>query len=109
MNYVQASDDYLMYLEVEKNYSVNTISSYAFDLKLYGEFLIKNGRSLDLDKLTTSSVRRFIQDQVINHGIKPRTLQRRLSCLKSFSQGLIFILINLPVFIPKNLLNKIGF
>ncbi|MGG4266787.1 tyrosine-type recombinase/integrase [Peribacillus simplex] len=27
-----------------------------------------------------------MQDQVINHGIKPRTLQRRISCLKSFSK-----------------------
>ncbi|MEH7345560.1 tyrosine-type recombinase/integrase [Bacillus sp. JJ1532] len=41
---------------------------------------------MNLDELTSSSVRRFVQDQVINHGIKPRTLQRRLSCLKSFSQ-----------------------
>ncbi|MFF2456883.1 tyrosine-type recombinase/integrase [Peribacillus simplex] len=56
------------------------------DLKLYGEFLIANNRSLDLDELTSSSVRRFVQDQVINHSIKPRTLQRRISCLKSFSK-----------------------
>ncbi|MDV7764591.1 site-specific integrase [Peribacillus sp. CSMR9] len=75
-----------MYLEVEKNYSLNTLTSYAFDLKLYGEFLTANNRSLDLDDLTSSSVRRFVQDQVINHGIKPRTLQRRISCLKSFSE-----------------------
>ncbi|WP_260284910.1 tyrosine-type recombinase/integrase [Peribacillus aracenensis] len=86
MNYVQASNDYLMYLEVEKNYSLNTLTSYAFDLKLYGEFLIANNRSLDLDELTSSSVRRFVQNQVINHSIKPRTLQRRISCLKSFSK-----------------------
>lgn len=38
MNYVQASDDYLMYLEVEKNYSLITLISYAFDLKIYGDF-----------------------------------------------------------------------
>ncbi|MED2974875.1 tyrosine-type recombinase/integrase [Fictibacillus sp. B-59209] len=86
MNYVQAADDYLMYLEVEKNYSVNTLKSYAFDLKLYGEFLLTNNRSLDLNDFTSSSVRRFVKDQVINHQIKPRTLQRRISCLKSFSQ-----------------------
>ncbi|MFD6442760.1 site-specific integrase [Peribacillus sp. NPDC060186] len=45
MNYVQAADDYLMYLKVEKNYSVHTLTSYAFDLKLYGEFLTANNRS----------------------------------------------------------------
>ncbi|MGG0791557.1 site-specific integrase [Peribacillus simplex] len=85
MNYVQASDDYLMYLEVEKNYSLNTLTSYAVDLRLYGEFLTANNRSLDLDELTSSSVRRFVQNQVINNCIKPRTLQLRISCLKSFS------------------------
>ncbi|MGM0877425.1 MAG: tyrosine-type recombinase/integrase [Bacillota bacterium] len=86
MNYVQATDDYLMYIEVEKNYSVNTLNSYAYDLRLFGDFLQQNDRSLNLDEMTSSSVRRFVQDQVINHGIKPRTLQRRISCLKSFCQ-----------------------
>ncbi|WP_245736071.1 tyrosine-type recombinase/integrase [Virgibacillus subterraneus] len=35
--------------------------------------------------ITASTIRRFIQDQVLNHQIKPRTIQRRISCLKSFS------------------------
>lgn len=87
MNYFQAVDDYLMHLEVEKNYSINTLKSYPFDLKLYGEFLKQHyGRSFNLDEFTSSSVRRFVQDQVINHKNKPRTLQRRILCLKSFSQ-----------------------
>jgi integrase/recombinase XerD len=86
MNYVQATDDYLIYLEVEKNYSVNTLKSYAYDLNLFSHFLQQNNRSLNLGEITSPSVRRFVQDQVINHGIKPRTLQRRISCLKSFSQ-----------------------
>ncbi|MCQ6282168.1 site-specific integrase [Bacillus sp. EB600] len=32
MNFTEAADDFLMYLEVEKNYSHNTLRSYAFDL-----------------------------------------------------------------------------
>lgn len=86
MNYVQAVDDYLLHVEVEKNYSENTIRSYTYDLKCYEEFLRKNDRSIKLDDLNPSTSRRFIQDQVINHGCKPRTLQRRISCLKSLSQ-----------------------
>lgn len=85
MNFTQATDDYLMYLEVEKNYSENTLRGYGYDLKCYENFLIKYGRSLVLDELTPSTTRRFIQDQVLNYGSKPRTLQRRISCLKSFS------------------------
>ncbi|WP_181556983.1 site-specific integrase [Thermaerobacillus caldiproteolyticus] len=37
-----------MYLEIEKNCSHNTLRSYAYDLKCYKEFLIKQIRSLDL-------------------------------------------------------------
>ncbi|KSU85430.1 hypothetical protein AS030_07975 [Fictibacillus enclensis] len=48
MNIQQATDDFLMYLHVEKNYSPNTLKSYAFDLKLYAEFLIKHDRSVEL-------------------------------------------------------------
>lgn len=31
-----------------------------------------------------STIRRFVQDQVIEHQTRPRTLQKRISCLKSF-------------------------
>jgi hypothetical protein len=58
-----------MYFQIEKNYSVITLTSYA-----YGEFLKDNDRSLDLDDLTASNIPRFVQDQVINYNIKPTTL-----------------------------------
>jgi integrase/recombinase XerD len=61
--------------------------TYAFDFKLYDEFLTAaNNRSLDLDELISSSVRRFVQDHVHQHSLKPRTLQRRFSCLESLSK-----------------------
>jgi integrase/recombinase XerD len=84
MNYVQAVDEFLMYLEVERNYSKNTIVSYNFDLNSFYNFLISNNRLTDLDELNPSGVRRFIQHQVLYDGIKPRTIQRRISSLKSF-------------------------
>ncbi|MGZ9817682.1 site-specific integrase [Peribacillus simplex] len=74
-----------MYLEVEKDYSLNTLTSYTFDLKLYGEFLTANNRFIDVDEHTSSRVRCFVQNQVNQHGIKPRTLNPAISCLKSFS------------------------
>lgn len=80
-----AIDDYLAYVEVEKNCSVHTIHAYSFDLHCLERFLTNHGRSLDLTDITASTIRRFIQDQVLNHQIKPRTIQRRISCLKSFS------------------------
>lgn len=74
MNLIQACDDYLTYLEVEKNYSVNTLRGYAYDMKCFEYFLVSHKRSLELDDINPSTVRRFIQDQVINHFVKPRTL-----------------------------------
>ncbi len=86
MQFQEAFDDFMMYLEVEKNYSINTLKGYAYDLACYQDFLRSNDRSLFLDELMPSTTRRFIQDQVLNHYVKPRTIQRRISCLKSFSQ-----------------------
>ncbi|WP_096466219.1 site-specific integrase [Aneurinibacillus soli] len=75
----------MFYLEVEKNYSPNTLRSYTFDLHCFCSFLHKQQRSVELKSLDITTARRFIQDQVLSYGIKPRILQRRISCLKSFS------------------------
>ncbi len=85
MNYQQAVDDFLLYLEVEQNYSINTIRSYEYDLTVFRYFLEKFKRSTELSDLNASIIRRFIQDQMLNDKSKPRTMQRRISSLKSFN------------------------
>ncbi|KAB2331501.1 tyrosine-type recombinase/integrase [Cytobacillus depressus] len=84
MHYQQAMDDFLLYLEVEQNYSSNTIRSYEYDLTVFRYFLEKHKRSTDLSDLNSSIVRRFVQDQMLNYKSKSRTMQRRISSLKSF-------------------------
>lgn len=86
MNVQQAADDFLHYLEIEKNCSIETIRSYAYDLHCLVQFLRTSDRSLVLADVTSSTIRRFIQDQVLTHQVKPRTMQRRISCFKSFSK-----------------------
>ncbi|MFB4164236.1 tyrosine-type recombinase/integrase [Alteribacillus sp. JSM 102045] len=86
MEFTHAVDDFLMHLEVEKNYSTNTLRGYAYDLKCFEDFLHHHDRSTALNEINPSTVRRYIQDQVLNFGIKPRTMQRRISSLKSFCQ-----------------------
>jgi site-specific recombinase XerD len=86
MNMQHAIDDFLHYLEIEKNASPETIRAYAFDLHCFMRFLKGSKRSLELSDLKTATVRRYIQDQVINHNCKARTMHRRISCLKSFSK-----------------------
>lgn len=85
MQFQQALDDFLLYLEVEQNYSTHTVKNYESDLTLFRTFLEKHNRSTILTDLNNSLVRRFIQDQMINQKVKPRTMQRRISSLKSFS------------------------
>lgn len=86
MQFQEAQDDFLLYLEVEQNYSKNTLVSYEFDLTLYKDFLEKHGRSTELDDLNPTFTRRFIQDLVKNKGLKPPTIHRKISSLKSFSK-----------------------
>lgn len=85
MQVKQAADEFLFYLEVEKNVSEHTLHSYAYDVKVFVDFLMKFHDSTRLVEIHNSTIRRFIQDQVLRHHTKPRTLQRRISCLKSFS------------------------
>ncbi|MDZ5472673.1 tyrosine-type recombinase/integrase [Bacillus sp. 31A1R] len=82
----QALDDFLLYLEVEQNYSQNTLDSYESDLSIFLAFLQHHKRSTDLDDLNPSIVRRFIQHQTVHGSISPRSMQRRISSLKSFCQ-----------------------
>ncbi|WP_227936414.1 tyrosine-type recombinase/integrase [Alkalihalobacillus deserti] len=86
MHIQQAIDDFLLYLEVEQNYSANTVRSYDYDLTVFVQFLERHKRSMELDSLNPSLIRRYVQDQMMNHNTKPRTMQRRISTLKSFSK-----------------------
>ncbi|MFC4557318.1 tyrosine-type recombinase/integrase [Virgibacillus kekensis] len=65
-----AMDEYLVYVEVEKNCSSHTVQAYAFDLACFEAFLKKYVRSCELADITSSTIRCFIQDQVLNHNMK---------------------------------------
>ncbi|MFD1040021.1 site-specific integrase [Virgibacillus byunsanensis] len=86
MQFQQALDDYLLYLEVEQNHSVNTLTGYESDLRHFLNFLVDHKRSTDLSDLNPSIVCRFIQHQRMKAFVSPRTMQRRISSLKSFCQ-----------------------
>ncbi|QGM30162.1 tyrosine-type recombinase/integrase [Bacillus sp. N3536] len=84
MDLQQAVDEFLLYLKVEQNYSTETIKSYELNLARFHQFLKQHHRSCELQDLNRSIVRRFIQDQMMNANMKPRTIQRRISGLMSF-------------------------
>ncbi|MCM3584221.1 tyrosine-type recombinase/integrase [Mesobacillus maritimus] len=82
----QAIDEFLLYLQIERNYSQNTLDSYEYDLKTLQDFLVRHNRSLQLDDLIPSIIRRYIQEMVQKYELKPRTMARKISCLKSLSR-----------------------
>ena len=86
MELQEAFDEFLLYIEFEKNYSLNTVKSYSLDLQMFGDFLIPNKRSLELNDITKAILRRFIQHKLINDKVKPSTVQRKISSLKSFTR-----------------------
>lgn len=86
MEFQKAFDEFLLYIEVEKNYSVHTVKSYALDLQMFENFLISNKRSLEMNDITRAIVRRFVQQKLIHDKVKPSTIQRKISSLKSFTR-----------------------
>jgi tyrosine recombinase XerC len=78
-NNVSTLDKFFRYLEVEKNYSSHTTLNYRIDLEEFTRFL----GSTPVDKTAYPDLRRFLAE-LKGRNLKPRTLSRKLSALRSF-------------------------
>jgi len=76
--------DYLSYIQSEKNYSVHTFDAYKKDLFSFSDFL----KSKQKEKITPDSIRRKdIKNYLIylsQKGFDPASIQRKLSTSRSF-------------------------
>ncbi|NDW17392.1 recombinase [Dysgonomonas sp. 216] len=79
---------YLSYLRYEKNYSLHTEISYSKDLAQFEEFLSENLEGVSLVDVDLDVVRRWMA-YLIEEGVKPRSVNRKLSALKSFYRYLV--------------------
>ncbi len=79
-------DEFLSYMRFEKRYSDYTIESYDNDLSQYHAFCIKTG-SKDFDP-DHRLIRMWIVS-LLDSGITARSVNRKLSALKTFSKYLI--------------------
>jgi tyrosine recombinase XerC len=70
---------FLSYLEIEKNYSPHTILNYKIDLEEFFDFL----GSIKFNDVDYPALRRYLA-QIRQKNLKPRTVARKLSCLRSF-------------------------
>ncbi len=75
-NYIQK---YLSFLEVEKNYSAHTLLNYRLDLEEFSKFL----KETPIETVDYSNLRHFLAEMRA-HNLKPRSVARKLSSLRSF-------------------------
>ena len=73
-------EKFLRYLEIEKNYSSLTLLNYQADLEDFANFFNKQCPPEKVDYL---ALRRYLA-RLKERKLRPRTIARKLSCLRSF-------------------------
>ena len=81
-------DDYKLYLKIEKGMALNTIESYARDLKKLMIFLEDTNISVSPVKIKEEILKQFIYE--VSKFLNPRSQSRLISGLKNFFDYLIF-------------------
>jgi len=81
--------DFKNFIESEKKYSKHTVSAYANDLEEFNKFLKINSVKLN-EKLNYSFVRQWIVE-LSENGLSTRSINRKISSLKSYFNFLIAI------------------
>jgi len=81
-------DKFIDYLTLEKSYSPNTIKAYYKDLNDFENFSRSNFDNIDIKESNYSIIRSWIIE-LVNNGNSNRTVNRKISSLKSFFKFLI--------------------
>jgi integrase/recombinase XerC len=77
-------DVFFRYIESEKRYSTNTITGYRIDMGQFVTFLQERFSSLtSVTEVRHTHIRAWIVAQMMNDA-SPRSVNRRLSCLKTY-------------------------
>ena len=79
---------FIDYLNLEKSYSPNTIKAYFTDLKDFEKFSKSNFDNMNIGESNYSIIRSWIVE-LVNNGNSNRTVNRKISSLKSFYKFLI--------------------
>ena len=81
-------EKFLDYLQLEKNYSSNTLTAYKRDLIQYNKFIIENNGNLEIENADYKIIRSWIVS-LVSSNISNRSINRKVSSLKSFYKFLI--------------------
>lgn len=83
-------EKYLRYLRYERNYSPHTEISYSVDLGQFSDFISQQHPGVDVKSVDGDVVRLWIVS-LMNAGVSVRTVNRKLSALKSFYKYMLRI------------------
>lgn len=83
MLYAQAQEEFSKYLELERRYSKHTVLAYNNDLNSFREFLLIQYELNTIKEIKHGFIRSWIVS-LMQAGITPKSINRKISCLKSF-------------------------
>lgn len=81
---MQHKDAFLNYLNYEKRYSSHTIKSYSIDLEQFYVFLFNKSRSAQITNVDERVIREWIVSMLEDKKTKARSVNRKITTLKSF-------------------------
>ena len=81
-------EKFIEYLDIEKNYSKHTIIAYKTDLINFQDFLIESNYKVEIESADYKFIRLWIV-KLANEKISNRTINRKISSLKSFYKFLV--------------------
>ena len=83
-------DSFFDYLEVEKNYSPNTVQAYRNDLNVFNKYLLDEHSLSPLTDANYSHIRSWIVS-LVNNGLSNRSVNRKITSLNSYFKFLLKI------------------
>ncbi len=81
-------NEFLQYLQYEKNYSTHTVLSYHTDLLQFCDFLQTSPEALQPKEITSAQIQQWVIS-MMNEDLSARSLSRKISTLKSFWRFLL--------------------
>jgi integrase/recombinase XerC len=81
-------ESFLKYLKFERRCSKHTVVAYKKDLDQFGEFVFKTVGDFDVLKVDTKLIRTWVVE-LMEQGITPKTVNRKITSLKSFYKYLL--------------------
>ena len=81
-------EKFIDYLQIEKNYSSNTLTAYKKDLIEFNNFINKNFDKYPIEHAEYKGIRLWIVE-LVNKNLSNRSINRKVSSLKSFYKFLV--------------------